>query len=68
MWHHQKDYQDRLVTEPQDMEICNLPDKRFYQVKILALLQKLVELQAQKDESVKSEKQYTTKMRNLTKR
>ena len=41
MWHHQKDHQYLLVTEPQDMEICNLPDKKLD----IQLLQKLIELQ-----------------------
>lgn len=53
-----------LITEPKDVEIWDVHSKEFK----IAILRKYSELQRSIDNSVKWGKQYTNKMRTLTKR
>lgn len=54
-----------LVTDPKDMDICNLPDKELE----IDLLRKLKELQENTERQFnKIKKKYTNKTRSLTRR
>lgn len=53
-----KDHNNFSVTNPKDMDICNLPNKEFRK----AVLRKLSELQENKDNATKQGKQFTNKV------
>lgn len=52
------------VTYPKDKEFCDFPDKEF---KISVLQISMSYKKTQKDKSTKAGKQYTNKMKSLTK-